>query len=195
MAPKEDPKKWTLKKVSIALGVHLDTVSGWLRSNSDIRKASKDGGPIPDARVKVNPKKWTQSRVAVALGVDQQAVAKWFRSNTTGSKAPTTISRPDARVKVNPKHPARAREVRRKLAPDNLSGAKGPPRTRARATTQDPVKFAQSSGDHPPRAREQSPSTTGGPSLPVPPGTPKKYLKCPHRDLTSRQIVYNEISM
>lgn len=39
----EDAKKWTLKKVSHALGVHLDTISGWFekpRTNSEIRNGS-----------------------------------------------------------------------------------------------------------------------------------------------------------
>jgi hypothetical protein len=48
----EDAKKWTLKRVAAALGIHFDTVSGWFSNNSEIRNGTKQA---PDARVKVAP--------------------------------------------------------------------------------------------------------------------------------------------
>lgn len=78
----EDKRKWTLKRVASALGVHLDTVSGWFATDSENRNGSR-----PDARVKVAPERKaeaaervrageTHEQVAADLGVSRQAVTK-----------------------------------------------------------------------------------------------------------------------
>jgi site-specific DNA-methyltransferase (adenine-specific) len=78
----ENPRKWTLKKIGDALGVHLDTVSGWFATNSEFRNGCR-----LDARLKVPTKLReqvaeraqngaTHEQIAADIGVSRQAVTK-----------------------------------------------------------------------------------------------------------------------
>lgn len=112
----EDAKKWTLKKVAEALGIHLDTVSGWFTTNSESRNGSNGHANghapkrKPDARVKVPSERKAeiaarvesgepQAQVAADIGVSQQAVSKIVNAERKAENA--KAERADAAKRID----------------------------------------------------------------------------------------------
>jgi len=74
----EDPKKNTLKRIAILLGVDESTVSRWMskdRTNLQVQDSSKNSKPRPDARVKIHPSHKPEIAKRVAGGETQEQVA------------------------------------------------------------------------------------------------------------------------